>query len=434
MGRSRGRRSMLGTKIPNVDWRPSTHYLVPGARREECRVPWLRLILTHPTGGGLTYVGIDAHKKMCHATVMDADGTVVSEHKFPTNVKYLEAFVQPLDDDSSYAIEAGSSTKRLYWALKDMGRDVHMAHPLEVRRMMGTKKKTDREDSAFLADLMRMGRLPESYVPDREDDELRQMLRFRIDLGKKIIVVKNQVHALLTAEGVSTSGYTDIFGKGGREMLGRAKLGRQQRYLLDSLLQQLDLLMAQVDDIECGLAKIAQEDPAARSLMHIKGIGFYSALVILSEIGDVTRFPTAKHLTSYAGLVPRVHQSGDVARTGHIHKEGPKRLRSMMIQCAAASVSGPGRFQKYYKRLSKRKGHGKAIVATARKMLATVFVLLTRGCEYVEIDERSVKRKLTRMDRMARDIADIDIDESLSKLSDSAREVLIGERSNTNKG
>jgi transposase len=365
---------------------------------------------------------------------MAADGTIVSEHGFPTNVKYLETFVLGLDDECVFAIEAGGGTKRLFWAIRDMGREVHMAHPLEVRRMMGTKKKTDREDSAFLANLLRMGSLPESYVPEPEDDELRQLLRHRIDLGKKIIVVKNQVHALLTSAGVSTGGYSDIFGKGGREMLGRAKLGLHQRYLLDSLLQQLDLLMTQVDDVECGLAKMAQEDPAARSLMHIKGIGFYSALVILSEIGDITRFPTAKHLTSYAGLVPRVHQSGDVARTGHIHKEGPKRLRSMIIQCASASVMGPGRFQKFYRRLKKRKGHSKAIVATARKMLATVFVLLTRGCEYVEVDEISVRKKLLRMNRRARDISDVNIEESISRLSNSAREVLMGERTISDTG
>jgi hypothetical protein len=132
--------------------------------------------------------------------------------------------------------------------------------------------------------------------------------------------------------------------------------------------------------------------------------------------------------------VPRVHQSGDVARTGHIHKEDPKRLRSMLIQCATASVRGSGRYQKFYRRLKKRKGHSKAIVATARKMLATVFMLLTRGCEYVEVDERNTRKKLMRMNRMAREITDIDIEASLSKLSENAKEVLMGERSITNTG
>lgn len=373
-----------------------------------------------------TYVGIDAHKKMCHATVLSQDGTVVSEHRFPTNLKYLEAFARSLPRESVFAIEAGTATKRLFWHLKDMGRDVKMAHPAEVRRMMGTKKKTDREDSLFLAELLRMDRLPESYVPEPEENEKRQLLRYRKDLAKKFVVVKNQVHALLTAAGVSTGCHSDLFGKGGRDALHTLRLGRQDRYLLDSYLKQLDLLVSQAKEVESVLARMAQEDPAAKKLMHIKGIDFYSALVILSEVGDVTRFPTAKHLTSYAGLVPRVHQSGDVTRTGHIHKEGPKRLRATLVQCANASVRGPGKFQRFYKRLEKRKGHNKAVVAVARKMLSTVFVLLTRGCEYVEIDERNAKRKIRRMDRIANDMSDVDIDESFEKLSDSSREVLRG--------
>lgn len=381
-----------------------------------------------------TYVGIDAHKRMCHATVMSADGTIVSELGFPTNVKYLEAFVLELPRDAVFAIEAGTGTKPLFWALKEMGREVHMAHPLEVRRMMGTKKKTDREDSAFLANLLRMNSLPESYVPDPDDDDERQFLRHRIDLGKKAIVVKNQVHSLLTSVCVPTGGFTDLFGKGGREMLRMVDLSRQQRYLLDNHLQQLDLLSSQIEDVERGLARMAQDNPAARTLMHLKGIDFYSALVILSEVGDITRFPTAKHLTSYAGLVPRVHQSGDVARTGHIHKEGPKRLRSTLIQCASASVKGPGKFQKFYKRLKKRKGHGKAIVATARKMLATIFVLLTRGCDYVEIDDNCTRRKLRKMDRIAKEISNIDVGDTLSKLSENAKEVLRGDRDITIAG
>jgi len=370
---------------------------------------------------------------MCHATVMSADGTIVSEHRFPTNVKYLETVVLGLPEEAKFAIEAGTPTKKLFWHLKDMGRDVRMAHPVEVRRMMGTKKKTDREDSAFLANLLRMNALPEAYVPDPKADEDRQLLRYRKDLGKKTTVVKNQIHALLARVGFSTH-LTDIFGKEGREMLRMLEMDRQQRYLLDCYLKQIDLLTSQIEDVERAIAKMAQDNPAARALVHIKGIDFYSALVILSEIGDITRFPSSKHLTSYAGLVPRIHQSGDVARTGRIHKEGPKLLRATMIQCANAAIRGPGRFQRFYKRLKKRKDRGKAIVAVARKMLATVFVLLTRGCDYVEIDEKNARRKLQRMDRIAKEIPDIDVEDSLENLSARSKEVLKGDDNYTYAG
>ncbi len=379
-----------------------------------------------------TYVGIDAHKNMCHATVMSPEGDIVGEKRFRTNVKVLEAWVRTLPDDAEFAIESGTPTKRLYWTLKAMGRKVHMAHPAEVRRMMGTKKKTDRTDSAFLADLLRMGRLPVSYVPSPEEDQERQLLRHRMDLGKRRSAVKNQVHAILTSAGISTKEYSDVFGRKGLAMLRDVGLEAHQRYILDNHLRHLELLTSQMEGVERVLAKVASDKPAARTLMQIKGVDFYSALVILSEIGDVTRFPTAKHLTSYAGLVPRVYQSGNVARMGHIHKEGPKTLRSMLVSCANASVRGKGKFQRVYKRLKKRVGHGKAIVAVARRMLMVIFVLLTRGCEYEERDDDLTRSKLRRMDRIARDLPDTDLEDALNGISDNTRKLLTERRTMTN--
>jgi len=365
---------------------------------------------------------------------MSRDGNIVSEKKFSTNVKVLEAWARTHPKDYVYAMEAGTPTKQLFWALKEMGREVHMAHPAEVRRMMGTKKKTDRADSAFLADLLRMGRLPKAYVPDPEANEERQLLRFRMDLAKKTIVVKNQVHSVLTSAGVTTSEFSDLFGRGGSEMLRKVKLHGHQQYILDGHLKQIELLTAQIEDVERALAKLAQKNPVARTLMQMKGIDFYSALVILNEIGDVTRFPSAKHLTSYAGLVPRNYQSGDVARTGHIHKEGPKALRAIMGQCANAAVKGAGKFQRIYKRLEKRIGHQKAVIAVARRMLSVIFVLLTRGCDYEERDDANVSRKMRRMERMAKALPDVEVDRTFAGLPENARQILRGERSITDAG
>ena len=381
-----------------------------------------------------TYVGIDAHKNMCHATVMSPEGDIVGEKRFRTNVKVLEAWARTLPVDAVFAIESGTPTKRLYWTLKAMGRDVRMAHPAEVRRMMGTKKKTDREDSAFLADLLRMGRLPVSYVPDPEKDEERQLVRHRMDLGKKRSAVKNQIHAILSSAGVSTSQFSDLFGRGGLAMLKEVELSVHQRFILDNHLRHLELLTEQIEDVERALAKLASENPAARTIMQIKGVNFYSALVILSEIGDVTRFPTSKHLASYAGLVPRVYQSGNATRMGHIHKQGPKALRTMLISCANASVRGSGKFQRMYRRIKKRKDHGKAIVAVARKMLSVIFVLLTRGCEYEDREDDKVRYKTRRMERIARGVPDVDIENAVAKLSERTKKVLRGDSEITNTG
>lgn len=149
-----------------------------------------------------TYVGTDAHKNVCQATVMTPVGDIIDEKRFMTNAKVQEAWARTLPGDTVFAIEAGTPAKRLYWTLKAMAFDVRMAHPSEVRRMMGTKKKTDRTDSAFLAELLRMGHLPEAYVPDPNEDDERQLLRYRMNLGKKRTGVKSQIHALLSSAGV----------------------------------------------------------------------------------------------------------------------------------------------------------------------------------------------------------------------------------------
>lgn len=166
-----------------------------------------------------------------------------------------------------------------------------------------------------------------------------------MDLGKKAHTVKCQVHALLVHNGI-TSNQTDTFGREGRCRMEKAiaKLPRTQRYLLEGLLTQIDLLGRQMEEIDGRLAELGQKDPAVQKLMTLPGVDFYSAQVILEEIGDITRFPSEKHLSSYAGLVPRVMQSGATLRMGHIHKQGPKALRWILTTCAHVAAKSPGRF------------------------------------------------------------------------------------------
>ena len=219
------------------------------------------------------------------------------------------------------ALEASTVAKQIYWHLQGLGLTVKMAHPYEVRRRAGTKKKTDVIDSYELADLLRMNRLPKAHVPPPELNERRELLCFRIDLGRKPRLVKNQIHALLVHNGVNSE-MTDIFGVEGRVELEQAltRLPIARRYLLDGMLLQVDLLERQMEEVEGQLATLRMKVPAVQKLMTLPGVDFYSAQVILEEIGDLTRFPTSKQLSSYASLVPRVMQSGSTLRMGAIDK------------------------------------------------------------------------------------------------------------------
>jgi transposase len=381
----------------------------------------------HRHGGDRVYVGIDAHKRDCHATVLNERGETLSTSRFPSTLGALTHWAKGLPPGSVLALEASTVAKRIYWHLKGLGRDVRMAHPLEVRRRAGTKKKTDAIDSFVLADLLRMNRLPEAYVPSPKLNERRQLLRYRIDLGKKARLVKNQLHALFVHNGVHFE-MTDAFGVSGRERMTRMRLPVSQRYLVDGLLAQLDLVGHQIEDVEGQLAELGSKDPAVQKLMTLPGVDFYSAQVILEEIGDITRFPSEKKLSSYAGLVPRVAQSGTTLRMGPIHKEGPKALRWILTTCAHAAVKSPGKFQRLFRRWEKRLGKGKAIVAVAHRMIEVIFALLSRGESYSEEQAEKTHAKLVRMKDRARALPVRDPTSRWVALGPVAQELLRGTR------
>jgi transposase len=373
------------------------------------------------------YVGIDAHKRDCHATVLNERGDTISTSRFPSTLEALSRWAKGLPTGSVLALEASTVAKRLYWHLKGLGLDVRMAHPLEVRRRAGNKKKTDAIDSFELADLLRMNRLPEAYVPSPELNERRQLLRYRIDLGKKASLVKNQLHALFVHNGINFE-LTDVFGVSGRKRMTRMKLPGSQRYLVDGLLAQLDLVGNQIEELEGQLAELGSKDPAVQKLMTLPGVDFYSAQVILEEIGDITRFPSEKQLSSYAGLVPRVAQSGTTLRMGPIHKQGPKALRWILTTCAHAAVKSPGKFQRLFRRWEKRLGKGKAIVAVAHRMIEVIFALLSRGESYSEERTEKTHAKIVRMKNRARALPVRDPASRLAGLGPVAQELLRGTR------
>ena len=373
------------------------------------------------------YIGIDAHKRMCDVTAISQDKEVLFQERYRTSKRALNELAKRIPDRAKVAVEASTSGKYVARVLIDAGVDVVVAHPAEVRRRMGSTKKTDSLDSRFIAELLRMDWLPRAYLPSKEDDDLRSLLRHRMAIGKKTRAIKTQIHAILQGQGVRLP-FSDIFGKAGSNHLKRIALPTPQQVIFEDLLDQLDLCVRQQKKIEAFLALRARGHEAAKRLMTLPGVNFYSALVILMEIGDVTRFPDAKHLCSYAGLVPRVSQSGNFLHRGGIHKQGPPALRWIMGICAnAAARVKNSRWRRDYLRLSKRIGNKKAKVAIARKMLTVVFALLTKNEDYIEMDPSRFGRKIREMNARAKDLPVPNVSERVDQLSPEALETLICE-------
>lgn len=337
-------------------------------------------------------IGLDVHKKMSHYTMMDEEGKELETDKFPTTREGLSEFAGTLPDDTKVAIEASTSGLFVYEYLEGLGVDVHLAHPTLVKPFAKQHAKTDKIDSRILAELLRMNRLPESYVPKGKMMDLRIEVRHRASLVRMRTRIKNKVHALLTQEGIQTPGVTDLYGKAGMVFLEKVKLKPPRRKALEQYLEVLDTINRTIMEMETTLKKRAKATQEVKWLMSIPGVGFQNALLFQSEIGDVSRFERPKSLVNYAGLASKVFQSGNSVRYGHINKQSNGFIRWAAIQSARVAARQPNRFQRIYDKLKSRKGDKIAIVAVARNLMESVYWVLTKEEDYKESSSRTAYR------------------------------------------
>jgi len=323
------------------------------------------------------FIGIDLHKKYSYVTSMDEKGVVIAQKRIEHSPESLDTFVQSLNEGDSIAVEATCNWYYIYELLENKVSDISLAHPLKTRIIAEARIKTDKIDSEKLAHLLRADLLPKAYIPDMQTLDLREILRYRASLVKSRTQLKNRIQSILSKNGVS-SPFSDLFGKGGIQFLNNIRLRPCFRQPIDGyliIIEQLDALIEQITNEIDAKAKLNKQ---AKLLMTIPGIGPYSAMLILSEIGDIERFPDAKNLVSYAGLAPSVHSSGGKTRYGHITKQGSRWLRWILIE-ASENARRTRRFGHLYNRVVKKHSKKTAKVAVARQMLCVIYQILTKG-------------------------------------------------------
>ena len=324
------------------------------------------------------FVGIDYHKRYSVATVMDEKGNIANRARITNDPASLTGFVDALPRGSKIALEATGGWYYFYELLEAKDPDIILSHPLKTKAIASAKIKNDKIDSKTLANLLRTDLLPRSYIPPREVRDNREILRYRAGLVHMRTIVKNRTHAVLGKNGV-TAEFSDIFGKKAKEFLKEIQLRDCYRMSLDGFLTLDETLTALIKESDAEIECITKNDPQATLLTTIPGVAYYSALLITSEIGDIHRFPEAKKLCSYAGLVPCEHSSGGKTRRGPITKQGSKWLRWILIEESHHFKNGSKKMEKLYNRICLRHGKNKARVAVAREMLKVIFYMLRDG-------------------------------------------------------
>ncbi len=269
---------------------------------------------------------MDTHKYFIQGVAIDEKGRKVRELKFKNRREEIERFVRSFGSEIKVAIEGTFGWQHVYETLESIKVEITLVNVRRTKVIAESKIKTDKLDALAIAQCLRTGFIAESYVPKPEIRRIREIVRHRISLKMEVKRIKNKIHAILLKNGIK-QGFTDLFGKRGIEFLLKVKLVEQDRYRLNSYLRILNSLNKEVDEVTERINKISKADKDAMLLTTIPGISYYSALLILAEIADVKRFSSADKLCSYAGLVPRVIQSGNHEYHGRLIKECDQNLK-----------------------------------------------------------------------------------------------------------
>jgi len=313
--------------------------------------------------------GLDVHKDSVYATVMSYGGEVVERRKLLDKdevVSFLGRY--PID---KVAMESSTSIVPVYRALRGKGYNVLVSHPKKTRLIAESRIKTDRVDSWALTELARLDALPLSYVPPDDVAALREKVRRRAFMVRMRSKLKVKIKADLTINGLTPPSEYGLFTRKGLEWLHGL-----QSDAVESYLPVLSTLTLQIERLSKELRRMAPEDEDVRLLMTIPGVGYYSALLVKSEIGTIDRFPDGEKLCSYAGLVPSVSSSGAHKRYGSITKEGSRWLRWIMVESVRIHLKYDTGITRAYHAIAERKGSGIAKVAAARRLLMCCYAVL----------------------------------------------------------
>jgi transposase len=324
------------------------------------------------------YIGIDLHKAFFQACAVTSTGERLWEQRWPRTASGIAALVERCGPGARVAVEASSPTWAFVDRIVDHVATITVVDTRKTRIKAGYAAKTDRLDARRLADALRRDSVVGIYYPPPTIRDLRELCRYRCQLARLKANLKQRIRALLLRQGVSVP-IKSLFGVRGQAWLALVPLEGWTHAGLAGLRELLAQVEGQLAVVMTAVRQQAQTDPVAAVLTHQRGFGPVLSVTLRAEIGTIERFPDGRHLASYAGLVPRVEQSGGRRWTGRITKTGSSWLRWVLIEAAIHQLKRDDDFGRWARHLTARKGHLKARVAIARGLCDDVFAVWPRG-------------------------------------------------------
>jgi transposase len=338
-------------------------------------------------------IGLDVHRDFCEVAIAEG-GALRSAGRVETTPGALELFARSLGREDRVALEVTGGAWEIARLLEPHVRRVVVVSPDDTG-IRGARAKTDRLDARTLARLLWAGEVDAVWMPDERCRVMRRRLARREQLVRSQTRTKNEIHAVLMRRLKGRPPVSDLFGVKGRKWLRELELPVEEAETVESALRHIEFLDQEIAAVERLIAREALRSPEARRLMTVPGVNVICAASFLAAVGDIRRFRGSRQLVAYLGLDPRVRQSGtEPAQGGRISKRGSASARWALVEAAWSVVRQPGPLRAFYERVRARRGHGKAVVASARKLAVLFWCLLTRGEDYAHQQPSLTAKKL----------------------------------------
>lgn len=386
--------------------------------------------------------GLDVHKKIIVACVLTPKGKEI--RSFGTLTHELLAFADWLSDHQVTHIAMESSGvfwKPVWNILEVMDFELILVNARHMKAVPG--RKTDVKDAEWIADLLRHGLLKASFVPSREHRELRELVRFRRGLIRQKANVTNRIQKVLEGANIKlASVVSDVMGKTGVSILKalsageedpqklsqlargslqahkaelmvavQGRMGDHQRFVLSSLLKQVEFLQTEIQQMDDEVKRRMQDvEELLCRLDEIPGVGERNAQEILAEIGtDMSRFPDAGHLASWARVCPGNHESGGKARPASIGP-GNRHLRAALVEIGWSALHARHSYLRaLFYRLKARRGGKRAVIAVAHTVLVVIYHMIKNGTRYQDLgvdffdqraQEKVIQQSVRRIEKL----------------------------------
>jgi transposase len=347
----------------------------------------------------MQYIAFDAHKHYTWAAVESPQGKQEWEGRITHERGAIQRFLQTCEPGSPVAVE---TIGNWYWIVDEIEAAQmvpRLVHALKAKLMMGALNKTDKLDAQGINRLQRSGTLPTVWIPPASVRDARELPRTRMVFTQQRARLKNRLQATLAKYALTISEVSDVFGVKGRRLLQEriVQLPAQTRFATEQLWEQFQQVEQHLREFERRMKEVFPPTPRMEQMMSLPGVGFILAVVIIQEVGDVQRFPSASHLAAYAGTTPRVQASGGKVHYGSVRHDVNHYLKWAFGEAANVICRNRRRrgwserhVSQLYERIKRRRGHAKAIGAVARHLAEATYWVLKKEQFYREPGKQAV--------------------------------------------